>query len=539
MKAYVALAYDPFDGFAMRTPLTELQNASYDVIVVGGGISGTSAAQHLAAAGYSVLLVEKDDFASAATSRSGRVLHCGLRYLAPAYSPWEFLRHPGKLFTAIRVARKSSLASDEFVATTPERARRMTLSIPVYRDSPFPGWQVGLGAALLKLVAGRRLPLAFRRASAAKAQAMPLAKWLRAPDKLESVVSFDDYQFDWPERICLDCALDAERMGAIVRNYTSAVAIERVDGLWKVDLRDELAGNGASVTVSAPLLLNMAGAWIDKVNVGIRGAGKPPRKVVGVKGVHVLVRLPPECAGQGLAGINRENEGIACLPWGGLHFVGPTETVYEGDIDDVRPLEEDITFLLDEINYLLPGIRLERKDVLQSWAGIRPITYDPALPKGRRMPFSVLQDLEPEGLPNVLTITWAAIMFHRDAAREVVATVAKKLKPSGRRKKPDYSARSFPENQNSPPLVFSRPEVKVADIAYAARHEKGQTLVDLLFRRTGLGWRASIPKEAVRTAAEIAGQELGWDERTKEHEIEKFHAYVASYHGEPATEWNA
>jgi len=523
----------------MRQPLVTLDKQQYDVVIVGGGISGASSAQHLAAAGYRVLLVEKDDYASAATSRSGRMLHCGLRYLAPAYSPWEFLRHPGKLATAIRVARRSSRTSDEFVATTPERANKMRLLIPVYKDSPFPGWQVGVGATFLKLIAGRRLPLAFQRMFPDKARTAPLAKWLRNPDKLDSVVSFEDYQFSWPERICIDCVLDAERMGVTARNYTSAVSIQRTGDEWHVGLRDELDPTAGEATVSAPVLLNMAGPWIDRVNGMVGGAGKAPRKIVGVKGVHFLVRLPEECRGQGIAGINRENEGIACLPWGDLHFVGPTETVYEGDINDVRPLEEDITFLLDEINHLLPGVKLARKDVLHAWAGVRPITYDPDRAKGQRMPFSVLQDLTQDGLPNVLTITWAAIMFHRDAARQVVDAVRQRLTPSGPKQAIDYAARRFPENQNSPPLVHSRPEVKIADLVYSARHEQPATLVDLLYRRTGLGWNTSIPPDAVRTAAQSVAPTLDWDDARISAEIARFDAYVARYHLEPPTDWNA
>ncbi|MCC7282669.1 MAG: FAD-dependent oxidoreductase [Acetobacteraceae bacterium] len=512
---------------------------SFDAVVIGGGISGASSAQHLAAEGYRVLLVEKDDFASAATSRSGRLLHNGLRYLAPAYSPWEFLRHPGRLATALRVACQSSRTSDEFVATTPERARRMRLCFPIFKDSPFPGWQVGIGATILNLLGRRRLPLAYERHAPAAAAKLPFAKWLREPDTLDSIVQFDDYQFFWPERICMDCILDAERLGACARNYTSAIALRRSGERWLVTLRDELDGTAAEATVSAPVLLNMAGAWIDRVNGTATGASRPSRKIVAVKGVHILVQLPEECRDQGFLGINRDKEGIACFPWGGMHFVGPTETVYDGDIDDVRPLKQDIDYILDEINYLLPGIRLAPADVCHAWAGVRPITYDPALPKGRRMPFSVLHDLGAEGMPNVLSVTWAAIMFHRDSARQVVAAVRSRFPPSLPAKPIDYSARHFPENQNSPPLVHARPEIKVADIAHATRSEQAVSLVDVLYRRTGLGWNTAIPVESIRAAAQAMAGVLGWDQARTEAEIAAFDTYVTTYHHAPNRAWQA
>lgn len=515
----------------MRKKLSELEGRRYDVIAIGGGISGASSAQHLAAAGYRVLLIDKDDFASAATSRSGRLLHCGLRYLAPTYSLLDFLKNPKQFATALGAARRSIRSSAEFLATTPEHAREMRLIFAVTRDMPYKGWQVRLGARLLEALNLGRQKLDCRILSPGAAEAqLPFIKWLAGKDRIASVVTFRDHQFYWPERICLDAALDCERLGGTVRNYTKATSLEQhSDGHWHVDLQDMLDGE-ETARVSAPVILNMAGPWIDHVNRTVRGKSATARKVVAIKGVHILVRLPKECRGHGIMGANRHKEAITCMPWGDLHYVGPTETVYDGDLDDVRPLEEDIAFLLDEINHLMPGIALKRPDVLQAWAGIRPISYDAALPKGRRMPFSVFQDLGPDGLANVLTVTWAAIMFHRSAAREVVAAVKARLKPSRSEQAPSYAARDFPENQNSPPVVLHNPEVKLADLRHCAEHEHPASLVDILYRRTKLGWTGSIPEEAVEAAANAVASPLGWDKVRQAQEVAAFHAYVDAYH---------
>ncbi len=95
------------DSLGTRSPLRELDSTNFDVLIIGGGINGCTAAQHLAAEGFSVLLVEKNDFASAASSRSSRLLHCGLRYLAPERTPLEFLSRPGRLRTAVSMAVRS------------------------------------------------------------------------------------------------------------------------------------------------------------------------------------------------------------------------------------------------------------------------------------------------------------------------------------------------------------------------------------------------------------------------------------------------
>lgn len=516
----------------MRHDIATLVGRTFDVVVIGGGISGASSAQHLAAAGYSVLLVEKDDYASAATSRSGRLLHCGLRYLAPTYSLFEMFRDPRRFAASLASAYRSITSSTELRASAPERARQMTLIFAITRSMPYRSWHVRLGAKLLEWSNLGRQKLGVRIHSPAEAREnLPFIGWLRDTSDLESVVTFEDHQFTWPERICIDAVLDAERLGAVVRNYTTATALEsRPDGSWRIALRDSPTGREACVC--ARIVLNMAGPWIDRVNATVSGGRAAPRKVIGVKGTHVLVRLPDHCRGHGIMGTNREGEAITCMPWGDLHYVGPTETAYEGegDLDDVVPTEGEIRFLLDEINYCMPGIALTRDSVLQAWAGVRPITYDPAFPKGRRIPFSVFQDLGRDGLPNVLTTTWAAIMFHRSAAREVLRAVRGKIDPSGQAGEPSFAARHFPENQNSPPLLAHYPEVKLADIRFSAEHEQPRHLVDILVRRTSAGWNAAIPPDAVRRAAEVAAGPLDWDADRVEREVEAFIAYQARYH---------
>ncbi|MEW9806508.1 FAD-dependent oxidoreductase [Mesorhizobium sp. ZMM04-5] len=514
----------------MRKDLRTIDGRTYDVVVIGGGISGASSAQHLAAAGYSVLLVEKDDFASAATSRSGRLLHCGLRYLAPTYSLLEFARDPKRFLASLGSAYRSIVASTEFRRTTPELARPMTLVFAITRTMPYRGWHVKAGARLLEWANRGKQKLKVEIHSADQAASkVPFVGWLRDREAIESVVTFEDHHFNWPERVCIDAVLDADRLGATVLNYTEATGLrQQPNRSWDVDLKDGVSGVAASV--NGRVLLNMAGPWIDRVNQTVADGRPVPRKVIGVKGTHFLVRLPEQCRGHGIMGTNREGEAITCMPWGDLHYVGPTETPYEGSLDDVRPTEEEVGFLLDEVNHFMPGIGLSRGDVLQAWAGVRPITYDPAFPKGRRIPFSVFQDLGRDGLPNVLTTTWAAIMFHRSAAREVVEAVRKRLAPSGPPKPASFAARRFPDNQNSPPLLPHYPEVTIADIVHSAKREQPRHLVDILFRRTSAGWNAAIPPEAVRRAAEAVAPVLGWDDDAIEREIDAFVAYQARYH---------
>lgn len=519
------------DGLAPRIPLAELDGLAADVLIVGGGISGCSAAQHLCAEGYRVLLVEKGDFASAASSRSSRLLHCGLRYLAPERTPAEYIVHPQRLWAALSMAVRSLRTRREFVHATPERLRALDMAIPIYRGSAYPGWQVDVGAALLGALNRGGPPLDYRRERPeVAAAAHPLVARLRDREHIDSVFSFKDYQFHWPERICIDALLEASRHGAIVRNYTRVASLEpRPNGGWCAQLEDQLS-ECPNVAVEAGVLLNLTGVWIDGLNRVASPTSPPSRKIVAVKGAHIAVELPEECRGFGVAGLNRDGEHFFCLPWGDLHYVGPTETVYDGDIDDVQPSEEDIAYLLDELNHMLPSLGLGRGDVELAWAGARPITYDPERAKGRRMPFSLLYDLGDEGMADALTVTWAAIMFHRPTARKLVRRVKRLVRPSRAASALSFEPPSFPEHTNTLPLVPQCPDITLGVLRHVAEREQPAHLADLLFRRTGLGWRTPISAQAARRAAEAVAGVMGWDSAAVDEEVAQYARYVREQH---------
>jgi glycerol-3-phosphate dehydrogenase len=315
-------------------------------------------------------------------------------------------------------------------------------------------------------------------------------------------------------------------LGAVARNYTPAAGLAQEGDGWSVTLADGLGEAGEAV-VRAKAVLNMAGTWIDQVN----RLAKPEvgRRITGTKGIHVMVRLPPECRSFGVFTLNRVNEPMFIAPWRGLHYIGPTETLYEGDLDDVRATEDEIAWQLEEANHLLPGAGFKRADVLFTWAGVRPLTYDPEQPKGARE--RLVHDLAADGLPNLLALTAGPIMTHRSAGQEACREIAKRVAPSGRPQALSYAAKLFPENQNSPPLTHDHTAVTLADLRYSAEHEQPANLVDLLFQRTGVGWTATMGRDAARQAAETVADILGWDAARIDSEVAAYHAHLARWHG--------
>lgn len=475
--------------------ITGLAGRTFDVVIVGAGINGSSAAQHLAAAGYDVLAVDKGDFCSGSSSRSSKLLHCGLRYLAPGRSIFDFVRHPSRLATALRMARLAMQARAAFVETTPERAKPFRLHFPVYRDGPYAKWQMEVAFGLLRALGPASVPLDYKMLSPADARSTPLIGGLRDADKLDGVAAFREYRFDWPERIGIEALADAERMGATVVNYASARMQPRNGAAnWSVELTD-LLSQTPPVTVHARKVVNMAGIWMDPI---LKGADpKAGRKIFGTKGAHIVVRLPPECRDIGIATLNSLQLPFYCLPLGDLHYFGPTETEYTGDPDSIAVTGEEQEFLRTEANRLLPGLALKPSDIIMTWAGVRPLTYDEAVPFGNRS--RILHDLAGEGMADAFAMTAGPVMTHRSAGEEVVAALSPRMAPSRPARAPDYSARAEE-------IGFMRPH----------------SLTDVLFRRTGAGWTGPLGDDVIEQHASRAAAELGWSAERKEIEIRNF-----------------
>ncbi len=514
--------------------LTNLADRHFDAVVVGAGVNGVSSAVHLAAAGYSVLLVEKGDFGSGSSSRSSRLLHCGLRYLAPGGSMWDFALHPKRLATALRMAKKAMDCRAQFAHETPERVRDFTFYFPVMDGLPYAPWQIGLGLKALEVLGPASPPLEARRVPLAEARTAPLIGRARDFDSMKAVYSLREYQFEWPERIVADEVFEAARLGAEVRNYTAVVGWDRAgeSSPWRLDLKNTLA-DGDAVSVTADVVLNMGGIWTDRVN-DLAATATAGRRITGTKGAHIVVQLPPDCANAGIVTLHREHEPFYCVPWRGMHYFGPTETMYDGDVDDVRTTEADVEWLLGEANHLLPGVDLKRQDVIYTWSGVRPLTYDPAQPRGARA--RLLHDLSAEGMPGVYAMTAGPIMTHRTAGAEVLAAVAGRLGSRGPSKPIDWSARRFPENTNAPPLSTDDPDIRLSDLVHVAETERVTSLIDLLARRTGIGWNRGQGRAEARKAAETVAETLHWDATRIDAEVAAYEAYLERHHTGPFPE---
>jgi glycerol-3-phosphate dehydrogenase len=505
-----------------RVTLDQILDRTYDVVIVGAGINGRSAAQAISADGYRVLLLDKGDFALGSSSRSSGLLHCGLRYLEPNPTIWEFVRRPDKLLIGLKMARQTMKDRHEFVNAKAEQAEKFTFLFPVYKNAHYKKWHIDLALRVLALLGGKKsTPLDVASDLKSDVASHPLLKHLRNQSDLSGVSSFTEYRFNWPERIAIDMAMDARYMGADIRNYTALEILEKDDdGNWRCHLRD--VSTRQQGQVFARIVLNTAGIWMDDLNNSSQPAVKP--SITGTKGAHIAVKLPPEMSNYGVVSINRIGLPFYAIPWRGMHYFGPTETHYRGQKDNVTATDEEISFLLDETNHLLTGLGLTRQDILFTWAGVRPLGADEKFPEGKRS--REIHDLGDQGLANMFAMTAGPVMTHKSAGKELLDVVRSRVRPSGPKRTLRHSARSFPDDPMSQPLFDQFPHIKKSHVSYTAENEMPETLVDLMFRRLGLGWTSTLGVEVAEEVALLASDVLGWDEERCCYEVNSYMHYL-------------
>lgn len=504
----------------MPPKLTEMQGRDYDVVVIGAGINGASAARELASAGYSVLLVDKSDFAAGASSRSSRILHCGLRYFETPNPVRTFALHPLRLAGAVSMARTGMEARTEMVEQAPERCKPFTMCFPVYPESSVRSWHLDLGFRILRYLGPPEPPLSYCRLTKDYETHLPFAAHLREREQLQSIATYREYIMDWPDRLCVDAALDAEENGAELRLFCEAKIARRDENGWRIELNDRDSGETAEIC--AVLVLNLAGTWIDEVNA-VAGINDAPRLIRGTKGVHIAVRLPESYRGYGIATINRTGMPFYCLPsHDDCFYFGPTETPFDGDAHDVAATDEDIDFLLGEANHMLPGLALTRRHVEFTWAGVRPLTFDAQQPLGRRT--REVHDLAGTGKPGIFAMTAGPIMTHLSAGREMRRIVEKQLRPT----RGANSKRVSATHGRSEKFGLSRPLAQGRQAAFfrrAVSAEHARDLKGILYTRTGLAWRRHLDRGEVEEAASSVADLAGWSPERTTREVDKFIRY--------------
>jgi D-erythritol 1-phosphate dehydrogenase len=322
-----------------------------DLLVVGGGINGAGIARDAAGRGLSVVLCEKDDLAQGTSSRSGKLVHGGLRYL----EYYEF-----------RLVREALIEREVLLRAAPHLVWPMRFVLPHSREQR-PAWMIWLGLMLYDHLGGRKLLPKSRRLDLRRD---PAGKALKP--EFSTGFEYSDCWVDDARLVVLN-ALDADARGAMILTRTALVAARRENGVWRVDLQN---GAGASIRVLARGIVNAAGPWVEQVitrNAGLNAA----HHVRLVKGSHIVV--PKFWDGpQAYLLQNDDRRVIFVNPYqGDLCLIGTTDIPYSGEADGVTAGEDEILYLLRAVNRFCVR-QLARRDVIHSFSGVRPLFDDNA-----------------------------------------------------------------------------------------------------------------------------------------------------------------
>ncbi|HTR53934.1 MAG TPA: glycerol-3-phosphate dehydrogenase/oxidase [Kofleriaceae bacterium] len=334
-------------------------SGAYDLVVIGGGITGAGIARDAALRGLKVGLFEKGDYASGTSSKSSKLIHGGLRYLEHG--------ELGLVFESVSERRVQTRVA-------PHLVRPLPFLIPIY-EGVRPGLEImNVGLWIYDSLALFRAPRLHKTFRGTKA-ALALEPQLR-PEGLRGALEYYDCATD-DARLVLENALDAQMLGADMHTYTEVVAFERAANgrIVGVRVRDRLHDRTWTVECRAAILA--AGAWTDEM---ARRLEIPLERPIlrRTKGVHVVLpreRLPLARAITLISPV--DGRVMFAIPWRGRSVLGTTDTDFTGSADEVAADAADVKYLCDSGNGYFPGANLTPDDVIATWAGLRPLIAAP------------------------------------------------------------------------------------------------------------------------------------------------------------------
>jgi glycerol-3-phosphate dehydrogenase len=547
-----------------------IAGAHFEVVVIGGGITGAGVALDAGSRGYSVALLERDDFAVGTSSRSSKMVHGGLRYLQ------NF---------DLGLVREALLERQLLVHLAPHLVYPTPFLVAALGEEKRDR-KVGIGLNMYDVMASSRAGRGRReKREKFSAQAREDDPWW-SPDRHRTIdhdevlglvpalatrdphdaYLFYDCQTD-DVRLVLTVLGEAERYGAAMLNGADVVEVTgglgRAAGVAFVE-----ADSGERIEVSADHVVNATGVWADTIRPEVIEEEDVPR-IAPSRGTHLVLDAADLPMGRA-ACIVPAGEGrmIFALPWYGRTLIGTTDNDFDGDTRHPRPAEDEVEYLLDAANSFF-GTTLGAGDLVGAYAGVRPLisSGDPR----KSVDISRKEELY-ETSSGMLTITGGKLTTYRRMAK---LTVDRLVEREGRKapcrtaeiplgmearpadlEAPDevgeealsqlafrYGhaarkvldlARERPEL--AAPIVPDRPDL-LAEVVVAARHEQARSLADVLLRRTRLGILAAPSlrdPEARRPIAAALGGELGWTDARVEAEIAAWEGVAAEEGVDPA-----
>ena len=382
--------------------IEELQDREYDLLVIGGGITGCGIALDAIARGLSVALVEMQDFAAGTSSRSTKLVHGGLRYL--------------KQFEIKEVAE---LGKERAIVyeNGPHVTTPVWMLLPFHKGGTFGKYSTNLGLRVYDFLAGvKRAERRYMLSTGQTIEKEPLVK----TKGLLGGGMYVEYRTD-DARLTIEVSKAAIERGATLLNYIKAENFlyneqQKISGIVATDLLTNHA-----IEIRAKAVVNAAGPWVDDVRT-IEGkqAGK---HLILSKGVHIVFDESKFPLKQAVYFDTPDGRMVFAIPRQGKTYVGTTDTFYEGDARNMDIYQEDRDYIMNAIRYMFPNVKVTDADIESSWAGVRPLIHE----DGKNPSEISRKDevwISPSGL---VTIAGGKLTGYRKMAETVLNTIAQEL----------------------------------------------------------------------------------------------------------------
>ena len=535
------------DAIPSRDFIVErLKERTYDVVVIGGGITGAGIFRDAMLRGLNVALIEKGDFASGTSSESSKLLHGGLRYLMN----YEF-----------KLVREAALERKIVADMTPHFSTVMPFVVPLYTWTKQKPWMVKLGLWLYDLLA---FPKRIGKHRMLKREELinrfPV---VNNDDIIKGAYYYDTRTND--SRLVLSNILDGLAGHGDALNYAELVEWKREDlGILLKVLDKE---SGEEFKIRTKIMVNATGPWSDFTEK-LDGDFEGLMRVRRTKGVHLTVK--PRLKNHCILLANTDDRPIFVMPWGEYDIVGTTDTDWKGKPEDVVADQADIDYVLDALNRLFPDADYSYDDIYSTFAGVRPLVFQPGKDERKTSREHTIKDYG-----DIISIAGGKLTTYRLMAKQIVDRVIRNL---GLRKikcmtsklplwggdfEPWGNFESFVKetktrfmskyglsereveilihyygssidlventiNEDSTlakPLVEGLPFIRAMAVV-ATRYEHTRHIEDFMRRRTQIAFCKGNGLEALDDVANLMGKELGWSEEQKEIEKEAYKEFV-------------
>jgi len=541
-------------AFTRSDALRRLESTDFDIVVIGGGITGVGCALDAASRGLRVALIEREDFASGTSSKSSKLVHGGIRYLQQG---------------DVRLVYEALAERQILRRNAPHLVKVLPFLIPIFSSKGVVNRKLAraMGSAMwmYDLTGGLRIGKMHKRVS--KKQALEWFPTLPA-DKLMPSYLYYDAEADDARLVVTVARTAALKFGATIVNRTEVVELHK-------DANGNVNGvvvnaDGRTFTVSTKAVVNAAGVWSDDIRA--LDENEHPHSIRPAKGVHITV--PWSKVRNTVAAVipvPGDKRSVFVVPWGQFTFVGTTDTDYAGPIDDPQCNEDDVEYLLRALNGSITET-VTTDDILGTWAGLRPLVADPEA-SGRTADLSRRHKVRRSD-SGVVTITGGKLTTYREMAADTIDEVlshvlgADRVTKLRRRSKTKHlklqGANGYEElmeaadvlsplggdevrrlanrygSDATTVLAIAESDPNLAELLvpglpylraeaiFAVRYEMATTVDDILSRRTRarLQTRDASADAAVAVAA-LIGQELGWDEMEQAKQVADYQARIA------------